>query len=65
VADANGLPLHVTLTGGQQHDSVGARALLEGLPSERRDASGRQGLRCFRNTNVRAFTWRLGEHTAP
>ena len=31
--DANGLPLRVTLTGGQQHDSLGARVLLEGLPS--------------------------------
>lgn len=33
VVDANGLPLHVALTGGQQHDGLGARALLEGLPS--------------------------------
>jgi transposase len=33
VVDANGLPLHITLTGGQQHDSVVVRALLEDLPS--------------------------------
>jgi transposase len=33
MVDANGLPLHVTLTGGQQHDSLGARALLNDLPS--------------------------------
>jgi transposase len=32
VVDANGLPLHVAITGGQQHDSLAARALLEGLP---------------------------------
>lgn len=31
VVDANGLPLHVAITGGQQHDSLEARALLEGL----------------------------------
>ena len=33
VVDANGLPLQVAITGGQQHDSLAARALLEGLPS--------------------------------
>jgi transposase len=32
VVDANGLPLHVSITGGQQHDSLVALALLEGLP---------------------------------
>jgi transposase len=31
--DVNGLPLQVAITGGQQHDSQAARALLEGLPS--------------------------------
>lgn len=31
--DANGLPLQVMISGGQQHDSLMARALLEGLPS--------------------------------
>ncbi|MCR9061068.1 MAG: IS5 family transposase [Rhodobacteraceae bacterium] len=31
--DANGPPLQVMITGGQQHDSLMARALLEGLPS--------------------------------
>ncbi len=31
VVDANGLPLYVAITGGQQHDSLEARALLEGL----------------------------------
>lgn len=34
VVDANGLPLHIAITGGQQHDSLAARALLEGLPSD-------------------------------
>jgi len=34
VVDANGLPLHVAITGGQQHDSLAACALLEGLPSD-------------------------------
>lgn len=33
VVDANGLPLHVAITDGQQHDSLAACALLEGLPS--------------------------------
>jgi transposase len=33
VVDANGLPLQVMITGGQQHDSLMALALLEGLPS--------------------------------
>ncbi len=33
VVDANGLPLNVAITGGQQHDSLIACALLEGLPS--------------------------------
>jgi hypothetical protein len=33
VVDANGLPLHVAITGGQQHDSLAAHALLDGLPS--------------------------------
>ncbi len=32
VVDANGLPLHVTITGGQQHDSRAAGTLLEGSP---------------------------------
>jgi transposase len=31
--DANGLPLQVMITGGQQHDNLMARALLEGLPN--------------------------------
>jgi transposase len=33
VVDAKGLPFNVTLTGGQQHDSLSARALLAGLPT--------------------------------
>ena len=33
MVDANGLPLHITITGGQQHNSLAARALLNGLPS--------------------------------
>jgi transposase len=33
VVDANGLPLHVAINGGQQHDSLAARTLLEGLPN--------------------------------
>ncbi|MCV0428729.1 MAG: IS5 family transposase [Roseibium sp.] len=33
VVDANGLSLQVMITGGQQHDSLMARALLENLPS--------------------------------
>lgn len=33
VVDANGLPLRVMITGGQQYDSLMARVLLEGLPS--------------------------------
>ena len=33
VVNANGLPLQVMITGGQQHDSLIASALLEGLPS--------------------------------
>ena len=33
VVDENGLPLHIMVTGGQQHDSLVARALLEDLPS--------------------------------
>jgi transposase len=33
VVDANGLPLHVMITGGQQHDSLVTRALLEGVPT--------------------------------
>ncbi|WP_196878867.1 IS5 family transposase [Roseibium album] len=32
VVDANGLPLKVLIAGGQQHDSLMAVALLEGLP---------------------------------
>ena len=32
VVDANGLPLQLAITGGQQHDSLAARALLDGLP---------------------------------
>jgi transposase len=33
VVDADGLPLQVSITGGQQHDSLAARALLEGVPN--------------------------------
>nr|WP_299477014.1 IS5 family transposase [uncultured Roseibium sp.] len=33
VVDANGLRLQVMITGGQQHDSLMARALVENLPS--------------------------------
>jgi transposase len=33
VVDAKGLPPHVAITGGQQHDSLATRALLEGLPT--------------------------------
>ena len=33
VVDANGLPLHITITGGQQHDTLMASALLEGVPN--------------------------------
>lgn len=33
VVDAHGLPINVAITGGQQHDSVAACAMLEGLPS--------------------------------
>ncbi|MEZ5812476.1 MAG: IS5 family transposase [Rhizobiaceae bacterium] len=35
VVDANGLPLHIVISGGHQHDSLAARALLEDLPSGR------------------------------
>lgn len=33
IVDSNGLPLRVAITGGQQHDGLAARALLDGLPS--------------------------------
>lgn len=33
VVDAKGLPLHVAITGGQQHDSLAAHTLLVDLPS--------------------------------
>ena len=32
VVDANRLPLNIVISGGQQHDSFAARALLDGLP---------------------------------
>ena len=33
VVDANGMPLHISITGGQQHDSMAACALLNELPT--------------------------------
>jgi len=35
VVDANGLPLNVMISGGQQHDSQMAPALLKGVPNSR------------------------------
>lgn len=64
VVDANGLPLHIVLTAGQQHDSPTARAFLEVL-SELWDGSCRYGVRRDLDANVRELTWGRGYHRDP
>ncbi len=50
--DANGPPLQVMITGGQQHDSLMARALLEGLPNSGMVLADK----AYDATEIRTFT---------